>query len=773
MPSLIRKKRVVRASVAFLCVVLLAGVSSLATANSAATSAVAGTPVTSISKASRLLVGVRRQPPEPNAALEQLHGVKGPAAALLRIRALMHKGEHDAAIKEHARVQDLKSKLPAALVDALAVLAVELDLAHPASAKAAWSTARQLLGGTYPFTTDDVVRFGELLAASRPKIFLSDFAHLRTTIAKVSSRGGRVLSAGDARARLWQLRADVASHLSDTATAHESLVELFLDEPQSDLSPPEPPPGMVVGGEPGNIAPERLLRRAEKLLDAHFNSRAIDALSLLKGQKLDLSQACRVDFARGLAERKLHHYAAAERELIKVVNRCKDRDLTRRALFVATKVVSIYRGLGAVPLVERFAREYRGHSMVDDVLFWAGDLHQRRGKYQKAIKYYRQVERQRPHGDQCSKARWRRAFIAIEQKRPCGSATKEVERSNYWRARVRQLRGNKKQATADYLALRQKAPLGYYSQLAFVRLTALLGEKALGLAEDGLWYARPQIAVEPSNNAALSPACLDDVRRQPQLDTALTLLDLGLLDDAAAYLGAALGDLKSGARKVSEFTSCAGLRADELVAALLQQCGYYADSHFVLRRAVTRLLSLPAAARTTLLRLSFPLVYDEELRFAEAESDVPSLFMQALSREESAFDAEVISWAGAYGLTQLLLATGRSAAKLLRPPVEISGFQDLLRSDLSARLGAALIAQLLSRLGDSTALSLVGYNASQNLAREYFKRFAGVQFDVFAESIGIRETRRYVKRVLSTWGVYLWLYGEKPLVLPHAIVMPG
>src|SRR5256885_11081415 len=37
----------------------------------------------------------------------------------------------------------------------------------------------------------------------------------------------------------------------------------------------------------------------------------------------------------------------------------------------------------------------------------------------------------------------------------------------------------------------------------------------------------------------------------------------------------------------------------------------------------------------------------------------------------SAFDPQVVSWAGAYGLTQLLLSTGQDAGRLLRPRVKL------------------------------------------------------------------------------------------------------
>ena len=33
------------------------------------------------------------------------------------------------------------------------------------------------------------------------------------------------------------------------------------------------------------------------------------------------------------------------------------------------------------------------------------------------------------------------------------------------------------------------------------------------------------------------------------------------------------------------------------------------------------------------------------------------------------------------------------------------------------------------------------------------------------ENITVKETRKYVKRVLETWGIYRWLYGQEAIAL--------
>ncbi|MBI3179279.1 MAG: transglycosylase SLT domain-containing protein, partial [Deltaproteobacteria bacterium] len=136
-------------------------------------------------------------------------------------------------------------------------------------------------------------------------------------------------------------------------------------------------------------------------------------------------------------------------------------------------------------------------------------------------------------------------------------------------------------------------------------------------------------------------------------------------------------------------------------------------------------------------------------------------------------DAQAVSWAGAYGLTQLLLESGRAAGKLLTPPVEVPAAEALLDPRVNARLGAALLGSQVRKFGGNLGLALGAYNAGDDTALVWWKRHAGAPFDVFAEEITIKETRGYVKRVLTTFGIYRWLYAGATPTLPIEETLPA
>ena len=142
------------------------------------------------------------------------------------------------------------------------------------------------------------------------------------------------------------------------------------------------------------------------------------------------------------------------------------------------------------------------------------------------------------------------------------------------------------------------------------------------------------------------------------------------------------------------------------------------------------------------------------------------MLLQALVREESALDPLAVSWAGAYGLSQLLVSVAREAASMLNPPPTVARGEDLLDPALSARLGATFLGYLIRHYGGSEPLAIAGYNAGEPTARKWWHRHQGEPLDVLAEELTIKETRAYLKRVLRTYGTYRWLYGDGDFTLP-------
>jgi len=562
------------------------------------------------------------------------------------------------------------------------------------------------------------------------------------------------------RSYLLKTIADAYLATGKKSLAHETRLESFLTVPLGRSSPSKAP-------EHTRPGPEQLLARAELILQAHRNESALRALKLVPSSKLSATQMCRFLFAEGLAHRKLHNYGSAEKSLMKAARTCVDSSMRRRAGYVGIKVITIRRGLDAIDPIEAFAKEFKGHSMVDDLLFWAGDLYQRRKRFDEAHAYYQRIQELLVAGDHCGEATWRRAWIYYRNEEPvkaekilnaslkqtsCTPKKSDRARALYWLGRISLDQGKKARAARRFERVLDEAPLNYYAQLALTRLQEVDAPR-LSWLEGHL---------QAPKTADKNLICTGALGKDIYFQNGIALLKSGLLQDAGLYLRRVTHGLG-----LTRGENCQPMQADLLVALLLNKAGYEQEAHWQVRSAfATELQKIPTPDEAGIFFAAYPMAYSEEIAAAEHEHGIPTLFLQALAREESAFDPQVVSWAGAYGLTQLLLSTAKSAGKMLTPQINITKASELFDPALNAKLGGAFMASLISRFKGSTGLALCGYNAALKTANTWWKRHAGDAFDIFAEELTIKETRKYVKRVHQTWGIYRWLYQGIPPSLP-------
>ena len=129
----------------------------------------------------------------------------------------------------------------------------------------------------------------------------------------------------------------------------------------------------------------------------------------------------------------------------------------------------------------------------------------------------------------------------------------------------------------------------------------------------------------------------------------------------------------------------------------------------------------------------------------------------AVARQESAFNPQAISRAGARGLLQLMPATAKLVAKSVGVPYS----KDRLTSDpaYNALLGAAHLGTLVDDFGGSYVMTFAAYNAGASRVAEWVKQHGDPRdpkVDVvnWIERIPFTETRNYVQRIMENLQVY-------------------
>ena len=163
------------------------------------------------------------------------------------------------------------------------------------------------------------------------------------------------------------------------------------------------------------------------------------------------------------------------------------------------------------------------------------------------------------------------------------------------------------------------------------------------------------------------------------------------------------------------------------------------------------------------LDLRFPMPYQETFNRHASSRQLPSTELMAIARRESAFFAQARSPVGARGLMQIMPATGKQVASSIGRRHSTS---DLYEVEHNVLLGSTYYRQLLDRFNGNRVFALTAYNAGPHRV-ERWRNKAGeeVPVEIWIETIPYRETRNYVKAVLSYNVVFQHMMGDTPRLL--------
>lgn len=212
-----------------------------------------------------------------------------------------------------------------------------------------------------------------------------------------------------------------------------------------------------------------------------------------------------------------------------------------------------------------------------------------------------------------------------------------------------------------------------------------------------------------------------------------------------------------------------------LVAATLHEAHAYSEASQLARARLRSFRStLPQGRARQLWRIAYPHAFSPLIEQAADEAAVPAELVRAIAREESDFKPDAVSPALAYGLIQLIVPTARVHAKPLGLP---SDPESLKRPEVNLRIGAHFIKELWGRYTPNPAIVPAAYNAGYLAADRWLHERPTEPLDAWIEHIPYRETKRYTRRVLQSYGVYAWLdkgtLPDLPVTLPVPPAAPA
>jgi peptidoglycan lytic transglycosylase len=172
-------------------------------------------------------------------------------------------------------------------------------------------------------------------------------------------------------------------------------------------------------------------------------------------------------------------------------------------------------------------------------------------------------------------------------------------------------------------------------------------------------------------------------------------------------------------------------------------------------RLARRALAAGPVDSVTAYYIIYPVVHADVLGHEAGSHRLDPAFSSGLIRQESTFDPEAVSGAGARGLMQVMPAVGKQLSRRLKWPAWDPVL--LFQPDVSLELGHHHLANLFDRYHNNVQV-LVAYNAGGGKLPAWLARRGAADWEVFVERIPYAETRDYVRIVLRNAEYYRRMY---------------
>jgi soluble lytic murein transglycosylase len=397
--------------------------------------------------------------------------------------------------------------------------------------------------------------------------------------------------------------------------------------------------------------------------------------------------------------------------------------------------------------VEEAARRFPESPWTEEALFATGNYFWVKPERARAAEFYQRASQQFPEGKNARHAHWRMAWVAFLERRAEAVARLEehlqrfpgsgyTENALYWLGRAAERQDNIPHARTFYLKLRERFPQSYFGLLAAARL------KEIGLG--------------PTNSSDVL-SLIPPPSPVPKLDADIPPEAKGNWDRARALRSIAF-DASAELELKASYAATGSTRLLLEAAKSAHEAGRNMPGVALARQTFPE-----AEARqweevpVEVWRAIYPRAYSPVIEKHATRMRLDPALICGLIRQESVFQRDAVSRAGAVGLMQLLPSTARALARGERVAYSRSKLTD---PEYNVRLGTVHFADVIrqfSRIEEA----LAAYNAGENRVRGWLAERSYDEVAEFIESIPFTETREYVQIVMRNAEIYRRLYGKR------------
>jgi soluble lytic murein transglycosylase len=555
----------------------------------------------------------------------------------------------------------------------------------------------------------------------------------------------RTLVAARPGSAAWLRLARAAETAGQTASALEAYARIHYDFPLSAEAADAAQARMRLAPTATQPTRETLsldLARAERLYNARRFTDARKSFESVRALAFGDERSL-VDLRLAQCDFHLKRYTAARDALRSYLDRSPSRPAEAQFFYMST-LREMGRHEDYVDLVGEFVERYATLPLAESALNDLGTHYILENDDARAAAVFAEQYQKYPSGAFADRAAWKAGWWAYksgefaEAIRIFESAAVTLRRADYrpswlyWAARAHLQLGRSDLALAAYQRVVADYRNSYY------------GRAAAGEAERVLSELRPGQTGPVSPARLQLPATIVAEAPPPNAVLVRNLLAAGMYDEA-------IGELRS----VRDAARPSPL-IEATIALALHRKGELRPAITAMRRAYPQFMAEGGEALPgEILRVIFPMDYWDLIQRHAAARRLDPFLMLALIAQESTFQADVRSVANAYGLMQVVPATGRRYAQTLG--IRPFGTARLTEPETNIRIGMAYFSDLLRQFGD-VAAALAAYNAGEQRVSRWMAERPGISRDEFIDDIPFPETQNYVKRILGTAEDYRTLY---------------
>lgn len=456
--------------------------------------------------------------------------------------------------------------------------------------------------------------------------------------------------------------------------------------------------------------------------------------------KISLEEKCKALYELGNGLRYTPGQGGASASAFKEIlnNDCGDNYIPRALYWVGSLNGTAESGENSrVSALTRLYKDYPTHRLADDAIYKLYQSAEKNGDTQGASKYL-DLLIAHGKGDMRGKALFDMAYPLFKKgdykkalswldKILSGEYTTDESypQALYWHGRTLEKISakNKEKARQNYQKLLKEFPYSFYTTLAAKRLGVAASSPKL-----------PQMTGTVPSEGKDFFALIDEMNARKLSDAASAVMDIAI-------------NLHPDWQKNHE----------EYIAKKFIQSHNYrkaldmADKHFD-----CGVYGPVTGSNDPLFAAFYPMAYRDQAHAGYSKSSLPLGAIEGIMREESLFQRNVRSHAGAVGLMQLMPATARMMSRTVGGETLL----DLTDPQSNILLGSAYLHDMKNYFKGQMPLAIMAYNAGPGNVNKWLRTVGSKELDEFIEDIPLSETRGYVKRVMRSMQVYGFLYNE-------------